>query len=119
MLTPDMMDISKGVLIVPCDCNNREGDFFLIVNKKLNPKQIRINTILEIVTVNISDPIQMIVVSVCRPPLTPFDVIMNHMLEIIAQFQHAPTCIVGNFNKDVWITSNIHYCAMSRLQGFT
>ena len=43
---------------------------------------------------------------------------MNHMLEIIAQFQHVPTCIVGDFNEDVSITSNMHYCTMLRLQGF-
>ena len=43
---------------------------------------------------------------------------MNHMLEIIAQFQHVPTCIVDDFNEDVSITSNTHCCAIFRLQGF-
>ena len=79
-----------------------------IGNKKLNPKQIRIHTLLEIVAVKISEPIQMIVVSVYRPPSTPVDVFMNHMLQIIAQFQHVPTCIIGDFNEDVSITSNTH-----------
>ena len=74
------------------------------MNKKLNPKQIRINTILDIVTVKTSEPIQMIVVSVYRPPSTPTDVFMNHMLEIIAQFQHVPTCTVGNINEYVSVT---------------
>ena len=60
----------------------------------------------------------MIVISVYRPPLTPIDVFMNHMLEIIVQFQHVPTCIVGNFNEDVLITSHTHCCTMFRLQGF-
>ena len=40
------------------------------------------------------------------------------MLEIIAQFQYVPTCIVGDFNEDVSITSNTHCCARFRLQGF-
>ena len=106
MPTTDMMGISKDVLTVCCDCNNRGGVGALIVNKKLNPKQIRINTILKIVAVKISEPIQMIVLSVYRPPSTPIDVFMNHTLEIIAQFQHEPTCIVGDFNEDVSITSN-------------
>ena len=92
-LTPDMMDISKDVLIVCCDCNNRGGGIALIVNMKLNPKQIRINIILEIVAVEISEPIQMIVELVCSPPPTPINVFMNHMLEITAQFYHVPTCI--------------------------
>ena len=46
------------------------------------------------------------VMSAYRPPSTPTDVFMNHMLEIIAQFQHVPTCIVGDFNEDVSISSN-------------
>ena len=59
----------------------------------------------------------MIVVSVYRPPSTPIDVFMNHLLEIIGQFQYVPTCIVGDFNADVSFTSNTHCCAMLRLQA--
>ena len=118
ILTPDMMGISKDVLTVHCVYNNKGGDVVLIVNKNQNPKQIRIHTILEIVAIKISEPIQMIVVSVYRPPSTPIDVFMNHMLQIIAQFQHIPTCIVGDFNEDVSITSNTHCCAMFRSQTF-
>ena len=117
-LTTDMMGISKDVLIVHCDHNNRGGCVTLIVGKKLNPKQIRNNTILEIVDVKISEPIQMIVVSVYRPPSTPIDVFMNDMLEITAQFQHVATCIVGDFNEDVLITLNTQWCGMFRLQAF-
>ena len=60
----------------------------------------------------------MIVMSVSRPPSTPIDDFMNHMLEISTQFQHVPTCIVGDFNEDVSITSNTCCCTMFRLQGF-
>ena len=74
-LTTDMMGISKDVLIVCCDHYNRGDGVALIVNKKLDPKQIRINTILEIVAVKLSEPIQMIVVSVYRPLSTPIDVL--------------------------------------------
>ena len=76
------------------------------------------NTILEIVVVEISEPMQIIVISVYRPPSTPIDVFMNNMLEIIAQFQNVPTCIVGDFNEDVSITSNTCCFTMLRLQGF-
>ena len=68
ILSPDMMGVSKDVLTVYCDCNNRGSGVALIVNKKLNPKLIRMKTILEIVAVKIREPIQMIVVSVYRPP---------------------------------------------------
>ena len=117
-LTPDMMGISKDMFIVHCDCNNRGGGAALIVNTNLNPKHIRMNTILEIVVVEISEPIQMTVISVYRPPSIPIDIFMNLMSEIIAQFQHVPTCIVGDFNEDVSITSNTCCCTMLRLQGF-
>ena len=103
-LTPDMMGINKDMFIVHCNHNNRGSGVALIVNTKLNP---RMNTILEIVILEISEPIQMIVMSVHRPPSTPIDVFVNHMLEIIAQFQHVATCIVGDFNEDVSITSNM------------
>ena len=76
------------------------------------------NTILEIVVVEISETIQMIVISVYRPPATPIDVFMNDMLEMIVQFQHVPACIVGDFNEDVSVTSNTDCCTMWRLQGF-
>ena len=78
-LTTDMMDISKGMLIVHCDHINRGGGVALIVNKKLNPKQIRVNTILEIVAVKIGEPIQVIVVTVYRPPSTPIDVYESYV----------------------------------------
>ena len=117
-LTPDMMGISKDMFIVHCDHNNWAVGVALIVNTNLNPKQMRMYTILEIVVVELSEPIQMIVISVYRPPSTPMHVFMNHMLEIIAQFQHVPTCNVGDFNENISIKSNVCCCTIFRLQGF-
>ena len=117
-LTPDMMGLSQDRFTVCHDHNNKGDGVALIVNTNLNPKHIRMNTILEIVVVELSEPIQMIVISVYRPPSTPMDVFMKNMLEIIAQFQNVPTCIVGDYNEDVSITSNTHCCTMLRLQGF-
>ena len=113
-----MISLSQDRFIVHHDHNYRVGGVALIVNTNLNPQQIRMNTILEIVAVQISEPIQMIVISVYRPPSTPIDVFMNNMLDIIAQFQNIPTCIVGELNEDVSITSNTCCCTMFRLQGF-
>ena len=50
-LTPDMIVLNHNTFIVHCDCNNRGGGVALIVNTNLYPKQIRINTVLEIVVV--------------------------------------------------------------------
>ena len=110
-----MIGLSQDRLIVCCD-HNRGAGVALMINTNLNPKQIRMNTILEIVVVQISKPMQMIVISVYRPPSTPIDVFINGMLEIIAQFQIVPICVVGDLNEYVSITSNTHCCTMFRLQ---
>ena len=112
-----MIGLSQDRFIVWCDCNCRGGGVALIVNTNLNLKHIRMNTTLEIGVVEISEPMQMIVISVHRPLSKPIDVFMNNMLEIIAQFQNVPTCVVGDFNEDVSITSNAHCCTMYRLHG--
>ena len=78
-LTLDMIDKSTDMFIAHCDCSNKGVGVALIVNTTLNPKQIRMNTILETVVVEISEPIQMIVISVYRPPSTPIDVFKNHV----------------------------------------
>ena len=116
-LTPDMIGLSQDRFIVHCNHSNRGGGFALIVNTNLNLKHIRMNTIFEIVVVEISEPMQMIVISVYRPPSTPIDVFINNMLEIIAQFQNVPICVVGDLNEDVSITSNTCCCTMLRLEG--
>ena len=116
-LTHDMIALSKDRFIVHCDHNNRGGGVALIINTNLNPKHIRMNTILEIVVVQICQAMQMIVISVYRPPSTPIDVFINGMLEIIAQFPNVPICVVGDLNEDVSITSNTCCCTMFRLQG--
>ena len=90
-MNSNIMGIGKDMFIVHCDCNNGGDGVALIVKTNQNPKQIRMNTILEIHVVEISEPIEMIVISVYRPPPTPIDMFVNHRLEIIALFQHVPT----------------------------
>ena len=112
-----MIGLSQDRFIVYCDHNNRGGGVALIINTNWKCKHIRMNTILQIVVVQISKPMTMIVISVYRPPSTPVDVFINGMLEIIAQFQNVSTCVVGDLNEDVSITSNTHCCTIFRLQG--
>ena len=116
-LTPDMIGLSQDRFIVCCDHNNRGGGVALIINTNLNPKHIRMQTILEIVVVQISEPMQIIVISVYRTPSTPLDVFINGILEVIAQFQNVPICVVGDLNEDVSITSNTCCCTMLKLHG--
>ena len=74
ILTPHVMGIETDMLTVHCDHNNRGGGVALIVNKNLHPKKIRMNTILEIAVVEITQPIHIIVIAVYRPPSTPIDI---------------------------------------------
>ena len=113
-LTPDMIGLSQDRFIVHCDHNNRGGAVAVMINTNLNPKHITMETILEIVVVQISETVQIIVISVYRPPSTPIDVFIDGMLEVIAQFQNVPICAVADLNEDVSITSNTHYCTMFR-----
>ena len=39
------------------------------------------------------------------------------MLEVIAQFQNVPICLVSDLNEDVSVTSNSRCCIMFKLQG--
>ena len=43
--------------------------------------------------------------------------VINDMLEVIAQFQNVPICLIGDLNEDVSITSNTRCCTMFKLQG--
>ena len=112
-----MIALSQDRIIVHCYHNNRGGGFALIINTNLNPKHIRMQTILEIVVVQISEAMQIILISVYRPPSTPIDAFINGMLEVITQFQNVPICVVGDLNEDVSITSNTHCCTILKLQG--
>ena len=105
-----MICLSQDRFIINCDHNNRGGGVALVKNSNLNPKHIRMETILEIVVVQINATMQIIVISVYRPPSTPLDVFINGMLEVIAQFQNVPICIAGDLNEDVSITSNTRCC---------
>ena len=99
-LTPNTIGLSQDRLIVHCDHNNRGCGVALVIDRNLNPKHIRMETILNIVVVQINVPMEIIVISVYRPPSTPLDVFINDMLEVIAQFQNVPICLVGDLNED-------------------
>ena len=117
-LTPQMIGISQGRFIVCCDHSNKGGGVALIIKTNLKRKHIRINTILEILVVEISEPIHRIVISLYRPPSIPLDMFINNILHIITQLQNIPICIVGDFNEYISITSNTHCCTTLGLQGF-
>ena len=51
-----MISLNQDRFVVCCDHNNRGGGVAVMINTNLNPKHIRMQTILEIVVVQISAP---------------------------------------------------------------
>ena len=101
LLTPEMVDFSQDVLIFCCNCNRSGGGVALIVHKKLNPEKIEIYTLCKIVALQISLQVQMLIISVLRPPSTPMSQFAKHMSDIIWQYPDIPMCVMGDFNEDL------------------
>ena len=112
-----MISLSQDRFIVHCDHNNRGVGVALMINTNLNPRTYQ----------NANDFVNCCCTDQCtngnncnisfQTTITPLDVFINGMLEVIAQFQNVPICVVGDLNEDVSITSNTHCCTMFKLQG--
>ena len=71
ILIPEMMGLPPDVSIFRRDCNNRGGGVALLVKKKMDAQEIAIIVPCEIVAVKISTPLEMVILSVYRPPSEP------------------------------------------------
>ena len=71
ILTPEMMGLPPDVSIFHCDRNNREGGVALLVKKKMDAQHIAMNVPCEMVAMKISSPLEMVILSVYRPPSEP------------------------------------------------
>ena len=100
------------------DCNNRGGGVAILVKKKMDAQEIAINVPCEIVAVKISTPLKMVILSVYRPPSEPITQFSNCITQVIAQFTHMPTCIMGDFNEDVLMNKDTHCCSILKQRGF-
>ena len=118
ILTPEMMGLPPDVAIFCCDRNNRGGSVALLVQKKMDAQQIAINVACEIVAVKISTPLEMVILSVYRPPSELITQFSNCITQVIAEFTHMPTCIMGDFNEDVFMNKDTHCCSILQQRGF-
>ena len=82
------------------------------------PEEIELNYDCEILAVKISEPIKLHVVSVYKPPSTPISKFTDELLHTVSKLKEMPTCIVGNFNEDIFMTCKRHCCSMLTLKGF-
>ena len=118
ILTPGMMNLPPDVSIFCHDHNNIGGGVTLVVYNKMDAQEIATDTPCEKVAVKISAPLQMVILSVHRPPSEPIMQFSNHNAHIISQFTHLPTCIMGNFNEDVLINRDTHCCSILKHRRF-
>ena len=118
ILTPGMMGLPPDVSIFHHDRNNRGGGVALLVKKKMDGQDIAINVPCEIVAVKISTPLEMVILSVYRPPSEPITQFSNCITQVIAEFTHMPTCIMGDFNEGVFMNKDTYCCSILQQRGF-
>ena len=118
-LNPQMMNIMQDVSVFRCDRNHSGGGVALIVNNKLNPIYITVDLSIELVAVKICALTEMIIISVYRPPATPICQFTYKMTHIAKQFANMPTCILGDINEDIALTSEKQCCSTLKFHEFT
>ena len=99
-----MMGLTQDLSIFQCDHNNAGGGVALIINKKFMPEEIVLNCDCEILTVKISEPTKLCIISVYRPPSAPISKFTDELLNIVSKQKETPTCIVGDFIEDISMT---------------
>ena len=60
----------------------------------------------------------MVILSVYRPPSEPITQFSNCITQVIAEFTHTPTCLMGDFNEDVFMNKDTHCCSILQQRGF-
>ena len=108
----------SDVSVFHCDCNHSGGGVALIVNNKLNPICITVDLSIELVAVKICAPTEMIIISLYRPPTTPICEFTYKMTQIAKQFANMTTCIMGDINEDIALTSDKQCCSTLKVHGF-
>ena len=117
-LNAQMMNIMSDVSVFHCDCNNFGGGVALIVNNNLNPIPITVDASIELVDVKICTPTEIIIISVYGPTATPICEFRYKMAQIAKQFTNMATCIVGDINEDITLTSDKQCCSTLEVHGF-
>ena len=56
--------------------------------------------------------------SVYRPLTTPMCKFTDELLNIVSKLKETPTCIVGDFNEDIFMTCKRYCCSMLTLNRF-
>ena len=66
----------------------------------------------------VSVPLDIIIISVYRPPSTSISLFSQELSEIISSFDDIPICVVGDLNEDVSQTQRTTCSTMLSSKGF-
>ena len=86
-LEPSMLDLGQDMEIYRKDRNSCGGGVAVLINKKLNPQQIYIETTCELVSLKFCAPEEIVLICVYRPPSTSICSFTKEMDEIISLFE--------------------------------
>ena len=93
------------------------GGVAIIINKKLHPQEICIETTCELVSVRICAPEDIVLICVYWPPSTSMCSFAKEINDIIKLVEGTELCIIGDINEDVSISENRTCCLLFKSKG--
>ena len=95
------------------------GGVALILKKSLKPVHIHIPTGLELLAVQISQPMHLLIITVYRPPTQPTEYFTREIKEVLSCFREQQICVVGDINEDILLSETRACCEQIKGLGFT
>ena len=80
--------------------------------------RIHLKTDIELVVAKICYPIEMYIMSVYRSPAYHMCDFAKTMTRILKELRYLQTCVVGDINEDILLTSEKQCCSMFCVGGF-
>ena len=118
VLSHEMLGIDKDVSIFQHDHNSFGGGVALVISNKLLPMRIHLKTDIELVVAKIYYPTEMYIMSVYRSPAYHMCDFAKTMTRILKELRYLQTCVVGDINEDILLTSEKQCCSMFCVEGF-
>ena len=94
------------------------GGVALVISNKLLPMRIHLKTDIELVVAKICYPIEMYIMSIYRSPAYHMCDFAKTMTRMLKEFRYLQTCVVGDINEDILLTSEKQCCSMFCVEGF-
>ena len=118
MLNTKMLGLEKDVSMFCHDHNSHGGGVALVIHNKLQLMRININTDIELAVAKISYATEMYIMSVYRSPAYHICDFAKTMTKIFKEFKGMKTCVVGDINEDILLTSEKQGYSMFCAEGF-